>query len=99
MKGFGSYPNIEPQQATLIAEILEIANNASDKRYSVYRKHLIRAIEVSSGKEVRLAGEFYGWRKKNSFHPGGAYEQPYDFAGQTFYKLNPAFLERYRKTR
>ncbi|TRX75140.1 hypothetical protein [Pseudomonas mangiferae] len=84
VKGFGAYPNIEAKQARLIANILTIGNDASDRRYALYRDHIKRALDVVTGTVPRLEGDYYGWRTKESSHPGGAYEQPYNIAGQTF---------------
>lgn len=99
VKGFGAYPHIEPEQAGLIAEILKISNDASDKRYVMYREHVKRALNVATGKVSRLEGPYYGWRKENTAHPGGSYERPYNFAGQTFYQLNQSFINKHRKMR
>lgn len=89
--GFENYPDIIPQIRGHIQNYVAIANNYNHPQRKKYAEFIENAILAASpnaleGRDL-VAKDLYGWRTKDSTHPGGSFLKYKDFAGQTFYIL------------
>jgi hypothetical protein len=75
--GFGSYPTLTSSVQTLINDILKIANNTSDSRFTAYRSHVQASLDIANqgsaiqSKNPSPQGPLAFWRTDGSSAPGG----------------------------
>jgi hypothetical protein len=87
-EGFNAYPTLSPTVANNIADIIRIANDASDRRFAAMRAHLTSAISIASGPRPAdpTATGLYWWKTFNSAPPGTGVTVYRTLVGNTFYR-------------
>jgi hypothetical protein len=78
-QGFESYPSYAASVVNRIQNVLDIANNDSDKRQANFKAHVQAALERANAAEISdpSAGTLVGWRTSGTGSPS---------AKMTFYK-------------
>jgi hypothetical protein len=92
--GFEDYPRIGEDQASVINDVLGVANTSGHKNVLLYRQFVQDAIDVASGTKPGTdpcPTGLYGWRTKRRGSPGRNFELYKGFAGQEFYTLSESF--------
>jgi hypothetical protein len=87
-EGFSSYPSLSPDVNKLIADMLRIANDASDARQGSIRAHVERAIAIASGPRPAdpTPTGLYWWKTEGSKPPGTGITIYRTVLGNTFYR-------------
>lgn len=86
--GFEGYPTLSPGMEAMIANIVSIANNASDNRQPVMRAHVELAARMAEGMAPRdpSGTGLYWWRTEGSGAPGQGVTAYKTVLGNSFYR-------------
>jgi hypothetical protein len=92
--GFESYPTLTVELSIRLADIIKIANDGSDKRYSACREHVQNALDVVNGAKAGsdpCPAGLYAWRTADARSPGANFVKYQTRGGQDFYTLTQEF--------
>ncbi len=98
--GFQAYPNLSSQLSNTISDIVGIANDASDQRFSSYRSYVQKALSVANGENPitdPCPTKLYGWRTLGHGSSGSGYADFAPLAGQMFETLSAGKLSEIQK--
>ena len=89
--GFGSYPTLDADLASLLQTILKIAGDRTDPRQARFAQFVADAITAST--EAISPGALYvdatAWRTQGRGSPGGRFRLLVTLQGNEFYATNP----------
>jgi|SRR5579864_8589206 len=86
-QGFQNYPNYDAAIANNIQQMIDIANNAHDKRAPVFSSFIKKAIEIARDPTISdpSPGSLTAWRTAGSGSPGPGFKLFTTVLGTTFY--------------
>ena len=89
--GFGAYPTLDADLASLLQTILEIAANKADPRQARFAQFVADAVTAAT--ETTAPGALYAdataWRTQGRGSPGGRFRLLVTLQGNEFYATNP----------
>lgn len=85
--GFEAYPNYDQSIVNRIQAMINIANNAKDKRSQAFADHIATAIAVAKAASIvePSAGTLASWRTAGSASPGSNFKLHGTVLGVDFY--------------
>jgi hypothetical protein len=88
-EGFGAYPTIAAGALRTITDVLAIANNGGDPRSPVYRRYVIKALDIAGRRAVADPSRtgLYFWRTAGRGSPSPRVELYRTVLGNSFYRL------------
>jgi hypothetical protein len=95
VRGFENYPTLAAIQNFNLANIVNIANDASDKRHSACREYVQNAVNVANGLNPGTdpcPTGLYAWRTAGEAGPGANFVKFETLGGQDFYTLTREFI-------
>ncbi len=90
--GFGGYPALDADMTSNLALFLKIANNAQDRRQSLYAQYVRDSITAATEITVPAVADYAdvtAWRTTGTASPGPRFRLLATLSGNDFYATNP----------